>query len=299
MALITVTGFPCSGKSTRANQLKTYFEYKVSTYEGPLRRVLVLSDDTLNIERAVYDDSRTEKGSRASLFSAVQRHLADNTILILDGMNYIKGFRYQLHCALREAKLRSCTLYVVASQEQCRSWNKGRPPIQSYSPETLSNLILRFEEPSSMVRWDSPLFTVMWSDEHMPYEDIWSAITRGNLKPPNMGTVAITKTPTNALHTLENTTATIISAIVALQATTESSGGSVSLPSPDGRSIQTRLPDRRVTLAELQRIKRQFVTLHKKAITLGSTEKGDMDWGEERIAAKFVQYIEEHVNRIT
>ena len=73
----------------------------------------------------------------------------------------------------------------------------------------------------------------------------------------------------------------------------------MSLPSPDGRSIQTRLPERRVTLAELQRIKRQFVTLHKKAITLGSTEKGDMDWGEERIAAKFVQYIEEHVNRIT
>ena len=57
MALITVTGFPCSGKSTRANQLKTYLEYKVSTHEGPLRRVLVLSDDTLNIERAVYDGS--------------------------------------------------------------------------------------------------------------------------------------------------------------------------------------------------------------------------------------------------
>jgi len=55
----------------------------------------------------------------------------------------------------------------------------------------LSNLILRFEEPSSMVRWDSPLFTVMWSDEDMPYEDIWSAITRGNVKPPNMGTVAV------------------------------------------------------------------------------------------------------------
>lgn len=73
----------------------------------------------------------------------------------------------------------------------------------------------------------------------------------------------------------------------------------MSLPSSDGRSIQIRLPERRVTLAELQRIKRQFVTLHKKAITLGSTEKGDMDWGEEGIAAKFLQYIEEHVNRIT
>ena len=156
----------------------------------------------------------------------MQRQLAANTILILDGMNYIKGFRYQLHCAVREAKLRSCTvgsiirgirrrrnwsfqLYVVASQDQCCSWNEERPPIQSYSPETsviffvsyfrqvltppsrLKSLVLRFEEPSSMVRWDSPLFTVMWSDENMPYEDIWNAITRGNVKPPNTGTVAV------------------------------------------------------------------------------------------------------------
>ena len=35
------------------------------------------------------------------------------------------------------------------------------------SPRTarrLENLLMRYEEPSSMVRWDSPLFTVPWSD---------------------------------------------------------------------------------------------------------------------------------------
>ena len=59
MALITVSGFPCSGKSMRVNQLKAYLEYKISSalYDGPLRRVLVLSDDMLQIERAVYDGS--------------------------------------------------------------------------------------------------------------------------------------------------------------------------------------------------------------------------------------------------
>lgn len=60
MALITVSGFPCSGKSMRVNQLKTYLEYKISSTlydDGPLRKVLVLSDDTLQIERAVYDGS--------------------------------------------------------------------------------------------------------------------------------------------------------------------------------------------------------------------------------------------------
>ena len=84
-----------------------------------------------------------------------------------------------------------------------------------------------------------------------------------------------------------------------LQAMTEAGGAPSSLSSSDGQSILIRLPERRVTLAELQRIKRRFVTLHKKAITLGSTEKGDMDWGKEKIADKFVQYVEEHVNKTT
>lgn len=42
-----------------------------------------------------------------------------------------------------------------------------------------------------MVRWDSPLLTVPWSDEDVPGEDIWKAITQGNVKPPNAGTQAV------------------------------------------------------------------------------------------------------------
>ena len=50
---------------------------------------------------------------------------------------------------------------------------------------------MRYEEPSSMVRWDSPLFTVPWIDEDVPIDDIWKAITEGNVKPPNAGTQAV------------------------------------------------------------------------------------------------------------
>lgn len=42
-----------------------------------------------------------------------------------------------------------------------------------------------------MVRWDAPLFTVMWDDEAVPGEQIWDAITKGNVKPPNSGTLAV------------------------------------------------------------------------------------------------------------
>jgi protein KTI12 len=51
MALITITGFPSSGKSTRANEIKLFLEEKL---QG-LKNVLVISDDSLNIPRSAYN----------------------------------------------------------------------------------------------------------------------------------------------------------------------------------------------------------------------------------------------------
>jgi protein KTI12 len=44
-----------------------------------------------------------------------------------------------------------------------------------------------------MARWDSPLFTIPWTDEpeSLPLESIWKAITQGDVKPPNAGTVGV------------------------------------------------------------------------------------------------------------
>ena len=50
---------------------------------------------------------------------------------------------------------------------------------------------MRFEEPSSMVRWDAPLFTILWTDELIPGEKIWESITKGNVKPPNSGSLSV------------------------------------------------------------------------------------------------------------
>jgi protein KTI12 len=55
-------------------------------------------------------DSRAEKPARGALFTAIQRLMAQDTILIVDAPNYIKGFRYQIYCAAREMKLRVCTV---------------------------------------------------------------------------------------------------------------------------------------------------------------------------------------------
>jgi protein KTI12 len=40
----------------------------------------------------------------------VQRLLSKSTLLIVDAPNYIKGFRYQMFCAAKEAGVRVCTV---------------------------------------------------------------------------------------------------------------------------------------------------------------------------------------------
>lgn len=57
------------------------------------------------------------------------------------------------------------------------------------------NLIQRYEEPNSMVRWDSPLFTIPW-DEELPGEDIWIACTSGNKKPPTQAAAVVSRRQT-------------------------------------------------------------------------------------------------------
>lgn len=134
MALITVTGYPCSGKSTRTEQFRSFLQSKLSSedYAGSLKSIEVISDDKLGISRSSYDgqfhhiqasssgeveieivDSKSEKTARATFFVDLQRKLDKNTIVIADSMNYIKGYRYQIYCAAREGRIRVATVRLL------------------------------------------------------------------------------------------------------------------------------------------------------------------------------------------
>ncbi len=176
----------------------------------------------------------------------------------------------------------------------------------------LDNLIARYEEPSSMVRWDSPLFTIPWSESDVPIELIWKAITEDSVKPPNMGTQAVgdhhhllifqphthsaqvPKAPSDALHTLEQVSTSLVRAVMAEQGASGALGGRVALSLSETLKPRVTLPARSLTLSELQRMRRQFVTVQKKAITLGTVEKGTVDWSDEGVAQRFVDYLEEN-----
>ncbi|KAG1882536.1 chromatin associated protein KTI12 [Suillus fuscotomentosus] len=301
MALITISGYPSSGKSTRTAQIYDF----LSSASSPQLKVKVISDDDLAVGRMSYDDSLQEKIARATLFTAITRHIAKDTILIVDGMNYIKGFRYQLYCKAREAGVRVATVYVLATPDQCRKWNDERGDRKRYKPQTLDALIQRFEEPSSMVRWDAPLFTIPWDDPTPPLERISDAVTTGIIKPPNVGTQITPKAPTDALRTLEHTTNALVSALMAAQAagplggpivlTIDTLEPSSNTSANDSSVLRVRLtlPHRALTLSELQRLKRQFVAARRKAVTLGSTEKGRVEWGEDAVGRAFAEFLEE------
>lgn len=303
MALVTISGFPCSGKSRRAQQLKEYFESKIVEDTKPhikSWKVIVLSDESLNIPRSSYDESRLEKPARSALLSAIVRDLSKSTILIIDSANYIKGFRYQIYCAAREVGVRVCTMFVVATPDMCREWHHARPEQECYATATFENLLQRYEEPNSMVRWDAPLFTVPWSDETVPGEDIWNAVTSGDIKPANQAVAAISKPPSDALQTLDQTTAAIVGAIMSAQSSLGVTGGVLSL-NPTSQSealprIDINLPARHVSLPELSRHKRQFVAARKRAVTQGlAGNKGEMEWDAGAVARRFVEYLEENM----
>merc|ERR1711939_539858 len=99
-------------------------------------RVHLISDHTLAISRNVYNlstktqhersNNASEKDARATIYAAVKRVLSDKDIVILDGANYIKGWRYQLYCEAKAVRTPHCVVHVGTAVENARSVNEER-----------------------------------------------------------------------------------------------------------------------------------------------------------------------------
>ncbi|KAE8240341.1 hypothetical protein A4X13_0g7848 [Tilletia indica] len=204
MALIIVSGLPCSGRSSISSSLRANFEQRISsptpssssvtpTTAQP-RRVHTVSDDTVHTPRSAYSAQVLEKPARASYLSAVSRAFGRDVVVLADGgagLN-IKGFRYQLWCAAREQGVRCVTLHVYASPEECKRRNAARRAAgeEAYDDETIEDMLKRYEEPNAMTRWDSPLFLVK---SESPIADASSATAEAD--PEKDGDVGIDVDP--------------------------------------------------------------------------------------------------------
>jgi len=130
---VILTGYPCSGLTYRANQLASLIEkaqddiFASPESASPVTlksryKVHVVPSHDASHPRTVYDHARTEKEARGVAYARAKRALTRDSIVLLDGMNYIKGWRYQLWC---EAKAAGTTCCVVCLWSRVQ-WKEGR-----------------------------------------------------------------------------------------------------------------------------------------------------------------------------
>ncbi|XP_028393500.1 protein KTI12 homolog [Dendronephthya gigantea] len=250
MPFIIMCGYPASGKTTRCNELKQYFTQKHG------KGVEVISDDMLELNKnTVYSSSANEKSARASLKSAVERLMSRDSIVILDSLNYIKGYRYELYCSAKAHKTPHCVVYCESSKDNCMKLNKERE--DPFNDKLMDELIMRFEPPDSKNRWDSPLFTIQ-VDDTLPFESIYDAVINRVPPPPNQSTQCQPLSATSFLNDLDRKTQDVISAILTAQRTSLP-GEMIAIP---GSTNKVHF-QRQVTMAELRRLRKQFITYSK------------------------------------
>ncbi|KAK6385713.1 kti12, chromatin associated [Exophiala oligosperma] len=164
MPLIIITGLPCSGKTHRAQQIAADLENYIASSDSvslknndkKKKTVQIIpsqhasadispppppppppsppqtkvddssSGDPELVRDHIYNSAAQEKTARAAEFSAIKRAVSRDNIVIADGLNYIKGYRYQLWCEAKAAGTRCCVVHVAAQEEECKKWNRER-----------------------------------------------------------------------------------------------------------------------------------------------------------------------------
>lgn len=252
-----------------------------------------ISDHTLSISRSVYNleskdahersNNASEKDARATIYAAVKRALSPKDIVILDGANYIKGWRYQLYCEAKAVRSTHCVVHVGTPVEKAREVNEERLKAREkeraegreegsvkeeerpYEKDCWENLVFRYEEPNAFTRWDSPLFTVLWDDSTPACDEIWDALigTEGGKKVvrPNAATVMKAASSEDYLYELDRTTQTILNQILDWARDHPGEGGGL-LDFDEGLLVE--LPSNPIGLPALQRLRRQFISLNRQ-----------------------------------
>merc|ERR1711970_908704 len=91
MPLIVVCGVPCCGKTRRSVEIE-----KILKLKG--KKVEVINDSSCGIQYSDYGNFNKEKEARGKIRSELNKHISQQTYVIIDSPNYIKGFRYELWC---------------------------------------------------------------------------------------------------------------------------------------------------------------------------------------------------------
>ncbi|RKP02107.1 hypothetical protein CXG81DRAFT_11222 [Caulochytrium protostelioides] len=267
MPLVTVCGVPCSGKTRRAVAIRTaidaYLQAHADAYAG--WTTVLVGEITHDRQRAQdYVHAADEKRVRGALLSHVERALQPKTIVVCDGLNFIKGFRYQLYCVARALGTTTATVFCAAPPAAARAVNAARDRASERWPDAvLDDLVNRFEEPNGMNRWDAPLFMLL-PDDPLPEAELVAALLDRAPPKPNLSTVVKAAAPSDYIGQVDRDLLSVMQAVAA-------ACGAASLGGVLPEAIPVPLTDvpvhprgRPYTLMELRRLKRQFTQMNQR-----------------------------------
>ncbi|KAI5678920.1 hypothetical protein M9H77_09870 [Catharanthus roseus] len=292
MALVVICGQPCSGKSTAAACLA---EALKDTEPRPSVRIIDESSLHLNRNQS-YADMTVEKNLRGVLRSEVDRSVSKDSIIIVDSLNNIKGYRYELWCLARAAGVRYCVLFCDVEEACCRKWNETRMEREepSYNDKIFEDLVRRFEKPDRRNRWDSPLFELWPSRDGIEKSsaaivDALSYLTKKvdsktrdvKILQPTIATQNTRVSEANSLYEMDKATQEVINVII--EAQSQALGGPIS-----GVSLGPNLPtinvSKSVGLPELRRLRRTFIKLTGQTSLSGRPPPSDADSAKRMFA---------------
>lgn len=201
----------------------------------------------------------------------------------------------------------------------------GPLPHDPYDPTLHTSLTTRFEEPSALTRWDTPLYTILWTDASPPTSQIHREVILGIRRDgktlaavrPNAATVLAPASEEGYLHVLDRVTQGVLGQVSAHQAThPDSMGGALAVAVPgsglgrdeesggkrgnDGGRLELQLPTQTLSMPHLQRLRRQFTALQRQqmgAQGMGGVARAADDRGgngenrSKRIARLFVDWL--------
>jgi tRNA uridine 5-carbamoylmethylation protein Kti12 len=192
------------GKTTLAELIKERVLLQKNKYGIP--SVLIVNEEMAcpgTTKAQCYSDSYTEKKTRGALKASFDQAVIGSgndtnnnhqqqqqQLVILDSLNYIKGFRYELYCIAKSAGEQYGVLWVMNSMEVAKQWNNNRTRRRNntcysgttptttedqnslddsyyYSDKTMDELMLRYEPPDERNRWDQPLYKIDMRPQEM------------------------------------------------------------------------------------------------------------------------------------
>ncbi|CAA6661234.1 unnamed protein product [Spirodela intermedia] len=303
MALVVICGQPCSGKSKAAACLAGALK------ESEARQTVRIVDES-SLHRGLNENMTAEKNLRGVLRSEVDRSVSKDSIIIVDSLNNIKGYRYELWCLARAAGIRYCVLFCDVEENICRQWNRerGERGESTYDEKIFSDLVRRFERPDRRNRWDSPLLSFCHSEvifheteesspaivEAVSYltKKIDSKSRDVRILQPTIATQNVRTTEANSLYEMDRATQEVISVIVETQS--QGLGGTASrisfgqhLPTISFLHLTHLSVQRSVGLPELRNLRRTFIKLTGQASLSGPPPPTDADSAKRM----FIEYL--------